>query len=251
MRRTLWIVALPAFLTFLPVGSPATLASETPTVSVDYVMGMLQAGMNQQAIVKSILDRGVTFTLGPGDLGRLRAAGAGDLLVQTVMRQGGVLEDTPPAEGEEGAAGPAETAPGSTPHPRRMVQGEVNSPPQPRAEDTCDIYYCPGDYAYSYYYPGYSPYYYPGFYAGFYYPYSYPYGYYNYGYSNYYGNGYYDSHHPGRVSPRGTPHGQSGGTAPGGHGSPRGSPRGGSQSAPSGHGSSSHSSPRAPRGGHN
>ncbi len=256
MRHALFIAMFPALLILLCAGSPAVLAAQPETqtqvqkqtapVSVDYVIGMLEAGMSQQAIVKSVRDRGVTFVLEPEDLDRLREAGAGDLLVRTVMDRGEAVDNAPPAGDGEGAAGPEGSGADLTTRPRRLVEGEAGASPQSQTQDMCDIYYCPGDYASAYYYPGYYPYnYYPGFYAGYYYPYGYPYGYY------YYGNyGHYGGHHRGRISPRGAPRGQPGTTPPGGQMSPRGSPRGGSSGAPSNRGSSSPSRPRSPRGGH-
>src|SRR5262249_24468861 len=116
MRRGILVAAFLALTVIFTSGAMTPAGSQT--VSVAYVIGMLQAGMDQRAITQSLHGRAVAFRRAPGDIDRLRAAGAGDELVQAVAREGAVL-DTPQAEG---------APPGAASHPRRMTHEGVAPP---------------------------------------------------------------------------------------------------------------------------
>jgi len=227
-------------------------------LSVDYVIGMLESGLNQKTIVARITDNSLTFRLSEGDLDRLRAAGAGEDLVKAVTREGVLLEnrESVPAQApapREGAAGPKPAAmepvapaPDGWSRPQRM-----STPPAPESEGPPAAVTSPepgeeerqeGDdqgsgeddwmtprYGMTYYAPGYAP---------DYYPWTYWYGYYGpyasfYYYPHYYSLPYWSPGHPGaflhghgggfRGSPRGSPGGHSGVR---GGGAPRTAPRG-------------------------
>jgi hypothetical protein len=230
-------------------------ASNTKSVTVDYAIALLDAGVDQADIVARIMEKNLTFRVAPGDIDRLRAAGAGKALINTVTREGVGLENsetapsgiTSPTQeqggadtngwgrpsrlgGKEGAdstsedsrpgAGTATAAPSDS-----YDEGDTNGEGIEELPD--------GGY---YAYPGYD-YYYPGYYGYFSYGYAYPYYYYPNYYYPYRSYGYYSSpyfrypRHSFRTMPRGggsfrgAPHG--GGVRP----APRG---GGHQSAPRG-----------------
>src|SRR5438445_1099879 len=80
------------------VGCVSVLAADRPAHTVDYVIGMLEAGVNPATIVARIHEGHLTFRLGEGDLDRLRSAGATDELVRAVT-------------GEDAAPAPPQTPP--------------------------------------------------------------------------------------------------------------------------------------------
>src|SRR5882672_5199765 len=85
MNRTL---SLPLLLvTFVTVAFLATTAASAATkpVTVDYVIGLLDAGVDQADIVARIQERDLTFRFAPGDIDRLRAAGASEDLIDEVL----------------------------------------------------------------------------------------------------------------------------------------------------------------------
>src|SRR5258706_13765078 len=122
MQRFLLILSTLAVLALVPAW--AATASDSHTVGVDYAIAMLQAGMDQETIVAQILDRNLTFRLMAGDMDRLRAAGAGDELVDVVTREGVVLENAPRAAGEAPPRGKRIPGSGSWSRPRRMRSEE-------------------------------------------------------------------------------------------------------------------------------
>jgi hypothetical protein len=258
-----------AALAFVSLTTPALAASapaaaEARAHSVDYVIGMLEAGMDQRAILARIHDEHLTFRLAEGDLDRLRDAGAGDELIDAVSGRPAADKGTsgqpvapsrpqrlvtPETRGQAPQAVPPATA-GAPPVGSRPDAGESDqgSPDQPAEESGAGPgeeegqseqyeaphggypYYVPGyDYGYyAYGYPGvydWPPYYY---YSPFYNPYYYSY---------YFGYPYYYPRHRffgggwrggsiGRTTPRGSPRGSMGGSS-----APRSAPR----SRPRGH----------------
>ena len=198
------ILILAPILLLLFVSDPATAGSTQP-VSIDYVFGMLQAGLDQDEIIRHIVDKDVTFVLAEGDIERLLKAGASEGLVAVVSA---MAKD---ADSDEWS------------HPRRIYDRSGGDD----GEKDTDAY---GDDASAQFY-GYisvSPWY--GFYP--YYPYSYGYyypAYYgSYGYYYPFGHHYYGHHYYGHHSGSRNHHRQSVGR--GGHRPPRGShvsPRGG------------------------
>ena len=239
------VLAVLATVAFLP---SKAVASPTKSVTVDYVIALLDTGVTQTDIVARIKEKNLAFRLAPGDVDRLRAAGAGQVLIDAITNRAAVLENQesaspgePTRRQERGGAdtngwgrpsrlgnvsqpgeGAATAAPSAT-------EGEVDENSEGIEEIPDDGYYAdsyyssPGYYGFSYYYGYPYPYYYPSFY--------YPYGFYGY-YSSPY---YYHPHHFSRPIPRG------GGSF---HGVPRGG--GGVRSAPHGGGGGR----PAPRGSH-
>ena len=240
------VLAVLATVAFLP---SKAVASPTKSVTVDYVIALLDTGVTQTDIVARIKEKNLAFRLAPGDVDRLRAAGAGQVLIDAITNRAAVLENQesaspgePTRRQERGGAdtngwgrpsrlgnvsqpgeGAATAAPSAT-------EGEVDENGEGIEEIPDDGYYAdsyyssPGYYGFSYYYGyPYPYYYYPSFY--------YPYGFYGY-YSSPY---YYHPHHFSRPIPRG------GGSF---HGAPRGG--GGVRSAPHGGGGGR----PAPRGSH-
>jgi len=239
------VLAVLATVAFLP---SKAVASTTKSVTVDYVIALLDTGVTQTDIVARIKEKNLAFRLAPGDVDRLRAAGAGQVLIDAITNRAAVLENQesaspgePTRRQERGGAdtngwgrpsrlgnvsqpgeGAATAAPSAT-------EGEVDENGEGIEEIPDDGYYAdsyyssPGYYGFSYYYGYPYPYYYPSFY--------YPYGFYGY-YSSPY---YYHPHHFSRPIPRG------GGSF---HGVPRGG--GGVRSAPHGGGGGR----PAPRGSH-
>src|SRR5262249_43374983 len=125
------------------------IAAESPrTPTVDYVIGMLEAGMDPQEITDIIHEHGLAFKIEPGDLDRLRAAGADDELMQAVG----------------GAPGADVTAPGAPPPeataPQPSDEGKQATQEAPRGGYP---YYVPGEDR-PYYRPPYYVYYGYGFY---------------------------------------------------------------------------------------
>jgi len=267
MKRNL-PVTLPAVLSFLALVFvvaalllPGRLSAATAgqVVNVDYVIALLDAGVDQTKIVDRIEQKDLTFRLAPGDMARLRSAGASDKLIEAVVDRAAVLEgqggpgskagqEQPPAQDSDHWGRPSRLGssgtPGSTSAPAAPGQ-EQPSPPaddeqqqyqQQSGEDGQGIEEEPYGGSYGYSYPGYYSGYYD-FYYGYPYPYyySYPYGayfYYSYPYYHYY--------------PR---HQFYGGFGHGGGGR-RTVPRGGHMSSPRS-GGGFHSAPRSsPRGSH-
>lgn len=97
--------------------------SDHPTV--DYVLGMLEAGMEEEAIITRILEKNLTFRVAEGDIDRLRQAGASDRLIITVVREGVILENRRVAAEEKGAPESAGPGNGSWTRPRRLGKPEM------------------------------------------------------------------------------------------------------------------------------
>src|SRR2546422_8038284 len=57
-------------------------ASSGQVVNVDYVIALLDAGVDQAKVIDRIEQKGLTFRLAPGDMARLRSAGAGDKVIE-------------------------------------------------------------------------------------------------------------------------------------------------------------------------
>jgi len=237
------LLALLLIVTALLLPGRISAAAKDATVNVDYVIALLDSGMERAKIVERIESQGLTFRLAPGDLPRLRAAGADDKVIDAVVDHAAVLEGqgqaAPPAQGTDRWGRPS----------RLGNSGEAGSG-QEQAAPPAD-----GDQQYEQYgddgqgieetpYGGGSYGYYPGYYTGYYntyYGYPYPY-YYSYPYGSYfyYSSPYYSYYYPhryyrygfsgqgggGRTVPRGTH--SMGSPRPGGgsHSSPRTAPRG-------------------------
>ena len=249
---------LMVFVAMLFLAALCAAAAPSRPLSIDYVIGMLESGLDQKTIVARIADGNLTFRLSEGDLDRLRAAGAGEDLVKAVTREGVVLENREKAQvpapapregatGQEGAAPEAGTpAPDGWSRPQRLgteaapdaegPPGGVTAPESGEEEKQEEDDRGSGEddwmtprYGMTYYAPGYAPDYYPWTYwYGYYGPYASFYYYPHYGYFPYWSTG-----HPGtflhghgggfRGSPRGSPGGHSGVR---GGGAPRTTPRG-------------------------
>lgn len=195
MKRILLFLVTAVLVAVFPLLSArASAVSETParTVSVDYVLALMDAGIDQTEIVRRIVEKNLEFRLEPGDLDRLREAGCGSALIEVVTAE----QDSSQWE-----------------HPRRLdiEDGEANDSYGPGYSSFTFSY----GYPY-YYYPYYPYYYYPSYgYRAFY---SSPY--------------YYYPRHSFRSAPRGggwgrvAPRGGGTGIAPNGGGRPRSAPRG-------------------------
>lgn len=83
MHRFLIIAAALPLLAIAPA-----VAGPAEPLTVDYVIGMLDAGMDQDAIVRHIDQEGLRFALRKGDVDRLLEAGAGEDLLLAVLRDG-------------------------------------------------------------------------------------------------------------------------------------------------------------------
>jgi len=173
MRSTILLGALLLLMSAAPAR-----AEETPEpLSVDYVIGLLQAGMTGDAIVEHILEKELAFVVRKGDIDRLLEAGAGEDVLMSVLQN--TWSRPRRLDVEEGAEGESDE------------EGDADS----HSHYYGAFYFgWPGYYAYSpYYYGGYA-YYYP-------YPYSYSYGYggrYG-GRHGHYRHGGYDGRHGGKV----------------------------------------------------
>ena len=235
-------------------------ASTTKSVTVDYVIALLDTGVSQADIVARIKEKNLTFRLSPGDLDRLRAAGAGKDLIETITGGAAVLENQESAS--PGGPTPRQERGGADTNgwgrPSRLggktganTEGEVPQSGEgaalaapsatyegvdengegieevPDDGGYADSYYSsPGYYGYSYYYGyPYPYYYYPSFY--------YPYGFYGY-YSSPF---FHHPHHFSRPMPRG---GGSFHGAPRGGGGGRPAPHGGGGGRPTPRGSHHH-----------
>jgi hypothetical protein len=240
MNRILNIpLLLVIFVTVAFVATTAASAATKP-VTVDYVIGLIDAGVDQADIVARIQERDLTFRFAPGDIDRLRAAGASEDLIDEVLGRNAVQENRPDATtgGTSGRQDKGGKDANGWGRPNRMGNGDATVPPvQGEAvyngegiEELPDD----SDYSYSgsgYYYPGYSSYLFS-------YGYGYPY-YYSPYYYPYYTYGFYSSpfchipRHSFRTAPRGggsfqsAPRGGGGfRSAPHGGGNPRSAPRG-------------------------
>ncbi len=235
------LVLVVALLT-LPESTLAA-AKDTTTLNVDYVIALLDSGVERAKIVERIESKGLTFRLAPGDVARLRAAGADDKVIDAVVDHAAVLESqgqAPAPQGTEGWGRPNRLGNsgggGSGQEQTAPPADEEQQYTQQYGEDGQGIEEAPYGGSYGYYYPGY----YGGYYDYWYgYPYPYYYGY-PYGAYYYYSSPYYHSYYPRyyrygfsgrggggvRTVPRGTrPMGapRSGG---GSHSAPRSAPRG-------------------------
>jgi len=228
------LVLIAALSVLLFQGASAA-ESKPRIVSVDYVLALMDAGIDQKDIVRRIEEKNLAFRLAPGDIDRLREAGAGKHLIEVVTAEGVVLENhqgvptdaTPPPQNQGG------TDASQWGRPSRLAGEEQGKPEgggqQPEAGDNGEGI---KEEPYSGYvaYPGYD--YWSGYYGFVYsygYPYSYPYSYYPgyyYPYRSYYYSAPYSTYpyRSYRTAPRGS--GSSYGAPHGGGGSPRSSPRG-------------------------
>ena len=188
-------VVLVFALALLSNRASAAPQTQSKVVSVDYVLALMDAGIDQKEIVRRIVEKNLTFHLQTGDIDRLREAGADDALVEVVSTE----QDTSQWE-----------------HPRRLDAPEGITDGEGDYAAPSYGGYAPGYSSFTFSY-GYPYYYYPSY--AYYAPY---YGYYSYGFHNRYGTHY--GHHQSysyRTAPRG-----SGSFRGAPHGSPRSSPRG-------------------------
>ena len=241
MKKSLVVLAS---LLAVAIG-PSFAATAARPHSVDYLIGMLEAGVPSRTIIARIHEGSLAITLGEGDLDRLKEAGADEALIGAVEGTAAATPAEPrqswgrphrlaePPTGSGGAAvEPKDKPPTEDPEsdqgagtgiPDDGSQTPHGGYPYYRPGDDDSYGYAPAPY-YSFYYgyPYYDPFFLP--YDPFYYSY---YGFYSPYYRYNYGFRYH--HGPGRVVPRGSgrlmPRG-SGGHMPSG-GSPRGhvSPR--------------------------
>ncbi len=198
-------LALIAALSFPAARASAAAETKPKIVSVDYVLALMDAGIDQREIVRRIEEKNLAFRIAPGDIDRLREAGAGKKLLDVVI-------------GEQDA--------NQWERPSRLGANEGETNGEGIEEMPDSGYYAPGysSFTFSYGYP--YPYYY--------YPYYYPYYYYGlYGYHTHYSTPYF--RYPGysyRTVPRGSgwirsaPRGGSFRATPRTGGSARPSPRG-------------------------
>ena len=83
MKRIVLLVSLLLIVPF----TLARAADEPQVMSADYLIGMLQAGMDQDAIIERVINEDLLFRLEKGDIDRLRDAGAGKDLIRVVARR--------------------------------------------------------------------------------------------------------------------------------------------------------------------
>ncbi len=242
------IALVPTFLVALFVVPLYAAPSKQTVHTVDYVIGLLEAGVDQDTIVDQIHDKALTFRIGEGDLARLREAGADEKLVKVVT--GASVRPEGPAPGP-GTKGPElerpdrgdEAPPGADVEPPGRPEDEEGDLQEEEGYQGGSVgeaphggypYYVPGE-DYGYYGMDYYPYWYG---APYYYPY-YPYPwsfYYSFYYPSFWGPHRFFFHGtrpgPGPVGPfrpRGSSRGSIGGSSrgsSGGHGSGHASPRG-------------------------
>ena len=132
MKHIPALVAVAIVLALPSARASAAPEPQSRIVSVDYVLALMDAGIDQKEIVRRIVEKDLAFRLEPDDLDRLREAGCGEALIEVVSAE----QDSSAWE-----------------HPRRL---ESNGAP------TNDRYapgYLSFSYGYPYYY--YDPFYYP------------------------------------------------------------------------------------------
>lgn len=222
----LLVVAITSAI-FLPTRASA---QGGKAVTVDYVIGLLDAGVSEADIVARIEKNHLTFRVASGDIDRLVAAGASGHLLDAIITAGVTLEN------REGG-----TAQGGTDkneddwgRPSRMGTTNETYPPSgetapPPSGDHEGIEEMPDSGGY--YYPG-TGYYYPSTYFSFGLSYGYPYYYYP--YYAYYPYYYYPAYHYGYHC--NVPYYGGGGHGGGYRTVPRGSGGGSIQYAPRGSG---------------
>src|SRR5436309_15459789 len=78
------VLAVLATVAFLP---SKAVASPTKSVTVDYVIALLDTGVTQTDIVARIKEKTLAFRLAPGDVDRLRAARAAQVLIDALPKR--------------------------------------------------------------------------------------------------------------------------------------------------------------------
>jgi hypothetical protein len=263
-------LVLVAALSFLSSAHTWAAESTPKVVGVDYIIALMDAGIGQKDIVRRIEEKNLAFRLAPGDMDRLREAGAGKPLMDVVTAESAVLENHPgaysgattPPQGQGGTDAsewgrPSRLAGEEQPAPEGEDQQPEAAPPagdqaQGNGEGIQEVPYGGnGGYGGGGYgaYPGYdywSGYYgmtfsygypYPYYYSPYYYGYYYPYG-------AYYHSGpcyTYPHYSHGAYVPRGGAYygggGYYGGAPHGGGGGGHYAPRGGGGGHAAPHGS--------------
>jgi hypothetical protein len=253
MKTLLPVLVVAVALALSPGLATASGTAPTPTepgtpetLSVDYVLGLMQAGMKPGLVVDLIREQDLHFRLATGDVERLRAAGASQALVEAVTARTVTLQNRATASQDQGRTGDDSAARPPT-RPRRIGTqysgagaaeqggtGASGEEVQGEGEQGPVI-----SYGYDLWWPGYfGSFWYPPFYSYYYAPYAYGYPYvsYPYGYGGDYlrgprgghrgfGTHSWGGHHGGfGGGVRTLPRGSRGGGA--GHGSPHRSPRG-------------------------
>ncbi|HXH28790.1 MAG TPA: hypothetical protein VNL37_07075, partial [Candidatus Polarisedimenticolia bacterium] len=189
LALTLVLVATPLFAAPVRDAAPAP-AATTPaeSLSVDYVLGLMRAGMKPGLVVDLIREQDLHFRLAPGDVDRLRSAGASEELVGEVTGRAVVLQNNATAPGEaESESGPtASTSPPSRPRRIGQESSDQGTTAEGESGGSGDGSYVEQDqgpyiaYGYDYWWPYYAaPLWYSwyGFYPYYYAPYAYGYGY--------------------------------------------------------------------------
>ena len=80
-------VVLVVALALLSTPASAAPQAQARVVSVDYVLALVDVGIDQREIVRRIVDKNLAFRLETGDMDRLREAGADDALVEVVSAE--------------------------------------------------------------------------------------------------------------------------------------------------------------------
>src|SRR5438046_3105066 len=88
MKRAMTLVLPALLLCILPL---LAASSQQKIVGVDYVLALMDAGIDQKEIIHRIEEKNLTFRLAPGDLDRLREAGAGKNLIEVISAESAVL----------------------------------------------------------------------------------------------------------------------------------------------------------------
>ena len=227
----------------VPSNLSAATESKSRIVGVDYVLALMDAGIDQKEIVKRIEEKNLGFRIAPVDVDRLREAGAGKHLIEVVVGEGTSEENQEGTDSSQwgrpnrlGGDQPGDAQEGGGESYEGTDNGDEGIQEEPYggygAYPNYD-YYWPGYYGFVYTY-GYPYYYYP-YYSYYYYPYRshYYYGSYYYPYPRHYyrtaprGSGWVTSAPRGGGVHSAPPHGGGGSrTAPrggGGRPNPRGS----------------------------
>src|SRR4029077_6759864 len=90
MKRAMTLVLPALLLCILPV---LAATSQPKIVGVDYVLALMDAGIDQKEIIHRNGDKNLAFSLAACDLDRMREAGAGKNLIEVITAKSAVLEN--------------------------------------------------------------------------------------------------------------------------------------------------------------